>query len=89
MYHSLKDRCPFQAEFTVYNASLDLDCALVQVILTDSIFWRFFYFDISKMEVYRGETGVNCGFRRCTEPFWMVAPLDRAEKFLVYLKLGN
>ena len=74
---------------SVYNASVDLDRAPVQVILTDSLFWEFYYFDFSKMEVYRGETDRTCGFRGDGQHFLIVPTCEMADEFLLYLKLGN
>jgi hypothetical protein len=74
---------------SVYNASVELDRAPVQVILTDSLIWEFYYFDFSKMEVYRGETDRTCGFHSDADHFLSVPAYERAENFLLYLKLGN
>lgn len=41
------------------------------------------------MEVYRGETNSACGFRGDPEHFLIVPTSEKAEEFLLYLKLGN
>jgi len=75
---------------SVYNASKDMDRAPVQVILTDSLYWDFFYFDFSAMEVYRGETNRTFRYRGEEQiQFLLVPASETAEEFLWYLKLGN
>lgn len=75
---------------SVYNASKDMDRAPVQVILTDSLFWDFFYFDFSTMEIYRGETNRTFGYRGEEQTqFLLIPPSETAEEFLWYLKLSN
>jgi hypothetical protein len=74
---------------SVHNASIGLDRAPIQVILTDSLHWEFCYFDFSKMEVYRGETDRTCGYRSDADHFLCVPEREMAGDFLFYLKLGN
>ena len=74
---------------SVHNASVGLDRAPVQVILTDSLIWEFYYFDFSNMEVYRGETNTFCGFRGDPDHFLIIPTSEKAEEFLLYFKLGN
>lgn len=74
---------------SVHNASVDLDRAPVQVILTDFLFWEFYYFDFSRMEVFRGETNGTCGFLCDPERFLIVPASEKTPEFLLYLKRGN
>lgn len=70
------------------NASVDLDRAPIQVILTDSLIWEFYRFDFSKWEIYRGETNKACGFRGDAEEFLILPTSEKSEEFLLYFKLG-
>ena len=62
----------------------------MQVILTDSLYWDFFYFDFSTMEIYRGETNRTFRYRGEEQTQFLLIPSsETAEEFLWYLKLGN
>lgn len=73
----------------MYNSTLSLDQTPIQVILTDSLIWRFYYFDFSTMSVWRGTTNIRDGYS--TEGGESVnLPLTENHKdYVAELKIGR
>jgi len=60
------------------------------VILTDSVQWDIFYFDFSRMYIWRGEAQQSDDYR-CS-PLTRVLLMPHSEEFddfLIYLKMGR
>jgi hypothetical protein len=74
---------------STYNATVGTDRAPVQVILTDSLFWEFYYFDFSTMEVYRGQTNRTFRYRGREEHCLAIPKSEKADEYLLHLKIGN
>jgi hypothetical protein len=86
LYFSLASLIPAAS---VYNSTQGLDRAPIQVILTDSILWQFFYFDFSIMCVWRGETNCENGYRSSHEKTLLMPGSETTYEYIQYLKIGN
>jgi len=73
----------------MYNATKDLDTAPIQVILTDSLRWDFFYFDFSTMQVYRGQTELIYGYKSNGDIHLLIPPSERDGDHVFRLKAGD
>ena len=70
----------------MYNAAKDIDTALIQVILTDSLRWDFFCFDFSTMQVYRGQTAHIYGYKSNGDIHLLVPPSEQDHDHIFRLK---
>lgn len=80
---------PLIVAASVYNATKDLDTAPIQVILTDSLRWDFFYFDFSNMHVYRGKTQILYGYKSDGDNLLLIPSSEKDVDHVLRLKAGN
>lgn len=73
----------------MYNATKSLDSAPIQVILTDSLRWDFFYFGFSTMQVYRGQTKCIHGYKSNGDIQLLIPSSERHDDHVFWLKAGD
>lgn len=73
----------------MFNSTLNMDYAPIQVILTDSVVWEFYYFDFSRMHIWRGSTSRALGFRTDGNDRITVPMDEDADEFFMYMKIGK
>lgn len=73
----------------MYNSTKNLDRAPIQVILTDSVFWSFYYFDFATMSVWRGATSAALGYRSTGFKMIVLPSSEMVQEYVLYLKIGK
>jgi hypothetical protein len=72
-----------------HNVSSELGNVPVHVILTDSTVWEFFYFEFSKMYVWRGYALQRDGYRSANAHGVTMPVSETDDGYLLDLKIGN